>query len=453
VDSGIPKTRYAETVDGVDIAYQVIGDGPVTIVYINAYFSHLEVGWELPAYASFLRNLASFARVICFDKRGVGMSDRITRLPDLEARMDDIRAVMDASTTVRAAIYGMGEGAALAALFAASHPDRTTALIFAGTPRTRWAPDFPWGMGDEEAQDTRDYEIWGDEDYAEEFARMLFGDIPLVKDPDFGRWLTKVARYTGTPKSTLLIGEMWLETDVREVLPSIRVPTLVLAPAVCEPEWDLAAMARYAAQRIPGAKLVVCPGRGNPFLGGSEGLAGEVKRFLDSVEQEEAELDRTLATVLFTDIVGSTDKACEVGDARWKELLGQHDQVTRALLARYRGTEVKTTGDGFLATFDGPARAVRCAQGICEAVKPLGLDVRAGCHTGEIELLGTDVGGVAVHIGARVGALAGPSEVLVSSTVKDLVAGSGLTFADRGEHELKGVPGSWRLYAVEPAAV
>jgi class 3 adenylate cyclase len=446
----IPKTRYAETVDGVDIAYQVFGEDPVSIVYVNPAYSHLEVYWELPAYASFMRSLASFARVICFDKRGVGMSDRITKVPDLETRMDDIRAVMDASGTPRAALYGMGDGAALASLFAATHPDRTVALIFAGTPRIRWAPDFPWGEKDEEeAEFSRVYEIWGDEDHGQEFASLHFGDDPVIKDPGFARWLAKMARFAGTPKSMRLFDQAWYETDVRDVLPTIHVPTLVLSPTAHQPEWDEPAMARYVTERIPGARLVTCPGTLAVMVKGpNESLLGEVRRFLASVQAEEAELDRMLATVLFTDVVGSTDKACEVGDACWKDLLQKHNATVRAFLARYRGIEINTTGDGFLATFDGPARAVKCAQSICAAVRPLGLEVRAGCHTGEIELMGADVGGIAVHIGARVGALAGPSEVLVSSTVKDLVAGSGLTFDDRGEHELKGVPEKWHLYAV-----
>jgi class 3 adenylate cyclase len=452
VETGIPKTRYAETVDGVDIAYQVFGNGPPAIVYVPpGPHSHVEVNWELPGYAAFMRGLASFARVICFDKRGLGMSDRITSLPNLESRVDDIRAVMDASHTSRAAMYGLGEGAALAAFFAATHPDRTTALIFDGTPRVMWAPDWPWGVSEDYVNDPRLYEILGGEDYADEFVRICAGDDEeVLRDPRFGRWLVKLARYSGTPKSMALFDRVWAETDVRDVLSSIHVPTLVLsAEDPVGAELEEREKDRWVAGRIPGAKLLLCPHRGFDILvGGSQRLVQEVEGFLSAARREEEELDRALATVLFTDLVCSTEAVAQHGDSDWAQLLGRHNATVRAMLARYRGTEVKTMGDGFLATFDGPARAVRCAQAICEAVKPLGLEVRAGCHTGEIEVMGSDVGGIAVHIAARVAALASPSEVLASSTVKDLVAGSGLTFVDRGEHELKGVPGSWRLYSV-----
>jgi len=443
----IPPTHWAETADGESIAYQHFGAGPGSIVIVSPWINHLEASWAQPEVAAILQRLAAFSRVIYFDARGTGMSDRLTAVPTLEQRAEDILAVMDATGTERAALFGLLDGAALAAFFAATHPDRTDALVFCGFPRAVWAPDYPWGRT-QEADDevsARLEAIWGDDDHAEEFVRLIYGDVPLPSDPQWARQNVTLARLSATPKSMRLFNRMWRETDVRHLLPSVRVPTLVLAPADDE---ERLLVGKYVAERIPGARLATYPGNPSPFLADSEPMAEAIRAFL-GVSRPAPDRERVLATVLFTDIVGSTDKACEVGDACWTELLEKHNTTIRALLAQYRGTEVKTTGDGFLATFDGPSRAVMCAQAICEAVRPLGLAVRAGCHTGEIELMGADVGGIAVHIGARVGALAGPSEVLVSSTVKDLVAGSGLVFTDRGEHELKGVPGSWHLYAVE----
>jgi len=443
----IPPTHWAETADGESIAYQHFGAGPGSIVIVSPWINHLEASWAQPEVAAILQRLAAFSRVIYFDARGTGMSDRLTAVPTLEQRAEDILAVMDATGTERAALFGLLDGAALAAFFAATHPDRTDALVFCGFPRAVWAPDYPWGRT-QEADDevsARLEAIWGDDDHAEEFVRLIYGDVPLPSDPQWARQNVTLARLSATPKSMRLFNRMWRETDVRHLLPSVRVPTLVLAPADDE---ERLLVGKYVAERIPGARLATYPGNPSPFLADSEPMAEAIRAFL-GVSRPAPDRERVLATVLFTDIVGSTDKACEVGDACWTELLEKHNTTIRALLAQYRGTEVKTTGDGFLATFDGPSRAVMCAQAICEAVRPLGLAVRAGCHTGEIELMGADVGGIAVHIGARVGALAGPSEVLVSSTVKDLVAGSGLVFTDRGEHVLKGVPGSWHLYAVE----
>jgi len=394
-----------------------------------------------------LERLAAFSRVIYFDARGTGMSDRLAAVPTLEQRAEDIRVVMDATGTERAALFGLLDGAALAAFCAATHPDRTDALVFCGFPRALWAPDYPW-QRTQEADDevsARLEAIWGDDDHAEEFVRLIYGDVPLPSDPQWARQNVTLARLSATPKSMRLFNRMWRETDVRHLLPSVRVPTLVLAPADDE---ERLLVGKYVAERIPGARLATYPGNPSPFLADSVPMAEAIREFLGA-PRPVPDRERVLATVLFTDVVGSTDKACEVGDACWTELLEKHNATVRALLARYRGTEVKTTGDGFLATFDGPSRAVECARAACEAVKPFGLEIRAGCHTGEIELMGSDVGGIAVHIGARVGALAGPSEVLVSSTVKDLTAGSGLVFTDRGEHVLRGVPGSWRLYAVE----
>ena len=458
--TAMPKTRWAVTDDGASIAYQVLGDGDQTIVVIHPWASHLEVYWEQPRFVRFMRRLARNLRVVHMDKRGWGMSDRIFGTPDVSLLMDDVRAVMDASGTERAAVFGWGGtgGAPLAALFAATYPERTSALLLDGRLHERRSEDHPGGVTEEEEEEwaAAISSIWGDDDHAVECAQWCYGDRAVdcpIDDQTFLRWWTKMMRYSCTPTSMVAFSRMWHVTDIRPALPTIHVPTAVMcktgAPEIAQNEEDQRDWAEFNARHIPGAQLVEIPGAAHViWIEDPEPYVSALEAFLRSIQDEQAELDRMLATVLFTDIVGSTDKACELGDRRWTELLERHRQVLRAMLARYRGTEVSTTGDGFLATFDGPARAVRCARAVCEAVRPLGLEVRAGCHTGEIELLGADVGGIAVHIGARVAALAGPSEVLVSSTVKDLVAGSGLVFEDRGEHALKGVPEMWRVYAV-----
>jgi len=452
----IPETRWARTVDGACIAYQDFGAGPSTLVYVCGWVSHVEVMWEFPAWARALRRLAKNMRVLHFDKRGVGMSDRLSTAPSLDVQMDDIRAVMDSAGVERAALDAEGYiSPALAAFFAATHPERTEALWLDGPVHYAQDENYPWGESEavwEEWVDTF-CPTWGTDKNIVLQAHDMFGDSPenesLFGDPTFQRWLAKWSRYSATPNSVEKLDRMWRDTDIRPVLPTICVPTAVIAAPGCEPEE--AAAAEYVLARIPGSIRIELVRESLHIPANLERYVSALEAFIASARDEEAALERRLATVLFTDIVGSTDKACEVGDASWKELLGRHDAVVRAYLSRYRGQEVKTTGDGFLATFDGPARAVKCAQSICEGVRPLGLEVRAGCHTGEIDLMGSDVGGIAVHIGARVGALAGPSEVLVSSTVKDLVAGSGLVFADQGEHTLKGVSGDWHLYALESA--
>jgi len=448
----IPQTRWARTVDGACIAYQDLGEGPVTLVVIHGWVSHLEVYWEQPRFARFMRRLSRNMRVLHFDKRGVGMSDRVAGTPDLGVLADDVRAVMDAAGVDKAALLGWGgPGPELAAFFAATHPERTLCLAHYGTFHYRREVDYPWGQSEEEfeAELAAQLVAWGSDESAHEFIRVGWGERPQdapIDDPEFVRWAAKFARFAATPASFEAFERMWWATDVRPLLGAISVPTAVLYSLLDpeDPSWS-----RAEASLIPGARLV---GVSTPdaviWVHEPEPIVSAIEQFIASVQHEEATLDRMLSTVLFTDIVGSTDRACEAGDACWTELLRKHNTTVRALLSRYRGTEIKTTGDGFLATFDGPARAVKCAQAICEAVKSLGIEVRAGCHTGEIELMGADVGGIAVHIGARVAALAGPSEVLVSSTVKDLVAGSGLVFEDRGEHRLKGLPDSWHLYAV-----
>jgi class 3 adenylate cyclase len=452
----IPKTRWAKTSDGLYIAYQDVGSGPA-LVLLNGMYSHVEVYWEWPQFASFVEHLSASLRVLHFDRRGTGMSDRVADEPTLEHSLDDVQAVLSAAGVERAAIYGWGDGAVpLAVLFAATFPERTLAVLIDGDLRLKWAPDYPWGTKpeDEARFTSRLCSIWGEDEHALEIAQLTCGDRPedgAWNDEAFVRLHAKLARFATTPGGFLAFTRTEYETDAREVAGRLHVAAAVLVKSKAAPRTR--DVAEYTAALIPGARLINVVGAATiPMFDEGEAYADAMIGFIESALHEEATLDRMLATVLFTDIVGSTDKACELGDRRWTELLERHNQVLRSMLARYRGKEVGTAGDGFLATFDGPARAVKCAQGICEAVRPLGLEVRAGCHTGEIELLGADVGGIAVHIGARVAALAGPSEVLVSSTVKDLVAGSGLSFEYRGEHALKGMLETWRLYAAVPAA-
>ena len=438
-----PETRYATTAEGVHIAYQVLGSGPVDFVYIGPWFTHVEYRWELPRYSRFLRRIASFSRLILFDRRGMGMSDSvpIDQLPGPETRMDDIRVVMDALGSERAVIYGASESGTLAMLFAATYPDRTTALVVHGSfPSAKKDQDTPWGWTSSEfEEETAAIESsWGTEDF---FLR----EFPsLADDPSVLKWIASYARHAMSPGAAVAAWQMEWETDVRDILPAIHVPTLILHRREDEPEAH-----RYIAEHITGAEYVELPGDEHiPFLGDQDSVLNEIERFVRAVRDVEAEFDRVLATVLFTDIVGSTAKAAELGDSAWKELLEHHHAVVRSLLGRYRGIEIDTAGDGFFATFDGPARGVRCAQAIVEAIRPLGIEVRTGVHTGEVETIDAKVGGLGVVIGARVGALAGASEVITSQTVKDLTAGSGLVFEDAGEHELKGIPDRWHLYRV-----
>jgi class 3 adenylate cyclase len=437
------QTKYAKTIDGVNIAYRVHGAGPLDLAYIMGGPGNIEAGWETPWCIRFLERLSSFSRVILFDKRGSGLSDR-TQTPDLELRADDLRAVLDGAGSDRAVLFGDGDGGSLAAFFAATHPDRVLALVLYNSwARAAWAPDYPLGRSKKEWEEwlAEIEEQWGTEEIAR---RWLKFNPSHVGDPEWIRWLAKDMRHGASPAAALAFNEVEAEMDVRSVLATVQASTLVLSRS--EPAH---ARAADLAERIPGARHVRVPGKDwIPYAGNIEPFIDEVERFVRSVSAEEASYDRVLATVLFTDIVGSTQKAAQLGDGVWRDLLERHHATVRAMIGRYRGVEIDTAGDGFLATFDGPARGVGCARAISEAVKTLGLEVRAGLHTGEVETIDGKVGGIAVYIGARVGTLAGPSEVLVSQTVKDLVAGSGLTFEDAGEHELKGVPGSWRLYRV-----
>ncbi len=438
-----PETRYARSGD-VNIAYQVVGNGPFDLVYVMGWVSNLDYFWEEPAYARFLHRLASFSRLILFDKRGTGLSDRVpeAQLPTLEQRMDDVRAVMDAAGSERAALFGVSEGGPMAALFAATYPERTSALVMYGTYAKRiWDPAYPWAPTPQERQKFFGLiqQGWGG---VVDIATLA---PSVVGDERFRLWWAAYLRRSASPGAALALARMNTEIDIRHVLPAIRVPTLILH-RTGDLDIDVRG-SRYMAERILGDKYVELPGDDHlPWVGDQDAILDEAEEFLTGVRRG-PEPDRVLATVLFTDVVGSTERAAELGDRRWRDLLAGYQALVRKELSRFRGREIDTVGDGFLAAFDGPARAIRCACAVSDAVPQLGIAVRAGLHTGEVEVMGDKVGGIAVHIGARVAAHAGAGEVLVSSTVKDLVAGSGIQFEDRGAHALKGVPGEWRLFA------
>lgn len=443
---------YAKSGD-LNIAYQVVGDGPNDLVFVPGIITHVELAWEEPHWAGFLEELASFSRLIVFDRRGAGMSDRVPRPATLEERIDDVRAVLDAAGSERAALFGSGDAGAMFSLFAATYPTRTAALVlFATQPRWRWARDYPWGFDDARARRwIEDPERrFTDPSYMREIVQLIAPS--LAADEQLVNWLVRTWKLAGaTPASVAMFRRMNLDIDIRDVLPTISVPTLILHRA--DDRFLPAAVSRYLASQIPGAEYEQLDGNSNiPWFGDADSVISSVQRFLERVWHErpweQVEGDRVLATVLFTDLVDSTAKAVELGDQAWGKVLGEHRALVRRQLGRYRGREVDTAGDGFFAAFDGPARAIRCAAAIVEGSTALGLRVRAGVHTGECELVDGKLGGIAVHTGARIAAEAAPGEVLVSSTVKDLVAGSGLSFADGGVRELKGVPGEWRVYAL-----
>lgn len=443
-----PEVRYARTADGVNIAYQVRGDGPVDLVYTLGMAGNFEIEFEGPWGARFLDRLATFSRVILFDKRGTGLSDRVLGAPDFDMRADDLRAVLDEVGSERAVLVGNRGGGSLAAFFAAMHPDRVFALVLYNSwARTAWAPDYPVGTSTDDLAAWRS-EIaahWGTIGLAKRFLQSVAPS--RADDPEWIRWEARALRHGASPAAALAFDEFEQAIDVRSVLHTVQAPTLVVSRSA-------AARARSAdlGERIPGARHVHVPGEDwMPYAGDVEALLSEIERFVRSVHAEQATFERVLTTVVFTDVVGSTERAAELGDHAWKELVERHHATIRAMIGRYRGVEVDTAGDGFFATFDGPARAVRCAQAILEAVQPLGIAVRVGVHTGEVELVDAKVGGIAVAIGARVAARAAPGEVLVSQTVKDLTIGSSLGYTDAGEHELKGVPGSWRIYRLTAA--
>jgi class 3 adenylate cyclase len=443
----LPVTRYARSGD-VSIAYQVLGEGPFDVVFVPPAVSNVELGWDVPNVRVFLEGMASFSRLIHFDKRGTGLSDRVVGAPSLETRMDDVRAVMDAAGCQRAAIVGWSEGVAMSALFAATYPQRAWGLVlYGGKARELRAPDYPWG--ESEAEALRAIAEWRAAAEEGRVAEILAESGMPTAGPDEIAAMVRLLRQSASPGAFEALDRMNIQIDLRNVLPAIHVPTLVLHNT--GDRWVELDRGRDVARRIPGASFVEFPIEGHiTSAADAATVVGRIRAFLQDAWETVGSPrlpERVLATVMFTDIVGSTVKAAEIGDTKWRELLERHNQVIRRELSRTRGTEVDTSGDGFFATFDGPERAIRCACAINEAVKPLDLEVRAGLHTGECEMVDGKIAGIAVHTGARVAASAQPGEVIVSGTVKDLVAGSGLTFEDRGVHELKGIPGEWRLYS------
>jgi len=437
-----PVARYAKSGD-LHIAYAVAGDGPIDLVWVPPWISQVEYLWAEPSLERVMERLTQFARVITFDRRGSGLSDPLFGAPTLEDQMDDVLAVMDAAGSESAAICGTLEGGPMAALFAATFPERTDALVMYATfARATWAPgyEFAWPAEIRDQHMEAGIKQWGQ-------GWVAAGVAPSkMQDPGFMEWAGRLERLAASPATIRRIFDLIGEFDVRDVLPSIRVPALVMHRK--DDSFIKVDHSRYIASRIPGARYVELEGDDNMFsLGDAEAVVGEIEEFLTG-RRHEHEPDRMLATVLFTDICDSTARAAEMGDRGWRFLLERHDALFRQALDRHRGREVKRTGDGFLATFDGPARAIRCAASVAEAMGSLGLQIRAGLHTGELEVMDGDLGGLAVHIASRVMSAAGPNEVLVSGTVKDLVVGSGIDFEDRGERELRGVPGEWRLYAV-----
>ncbi len=440
----VPETKYARS-GNYHIAYQIVGNGPFDLVFVHGWISHIEHLWEEPSLSRFLRSLASFSRLILLDKRGTGLSDPVplNQLPTLEERMDDVRAVLDAAGSTRAALLGTSEAGALNILFAATHPERTIALILLNSyARLAWAHDYPWGIRPEDAEGLlRGIEAeWG-KGVAFEALVASQADNAAMRS-----WWARYQRLAASPGAAVTLLRSAFETDTRSVLPAVTVPTLILHRA--GDPFTTTDHGRYLAAEIKGAKYVELVGRDHLFFSeNADHLLAEIQEFLTGV-RESSQSERILSTVLFTDIVGSTELAARLGDRRWRDTLDRYYATARVELNRFRGREIDTAGDGLFASFDGPARAIRCAHATSEAARGLGLEIRAGVHTGECEVIGDKVGGLAVHIGARVAGKASSNEVLVSSTVKDLVAGSGIRFEDRGVHVLKGVPGEWRLFAV-----
>ncbi|HEY3188688.1 MAG TPA: adenylate/guanylate cyclase domain-containing protein [Solirubrobacteraceae bacterium] len=439
-----PETRYARSGD-VHIAYQQFGSGDLDLVLINGFVSHVELLWEHEGPASFLSALASFARVMTFDRRGTGLSDPVARAPTLEERMDDVRAVMDAVGVQHAALLGLSEGASMGILFAATYPERVQALVsWGGLARSTAAPDYPYALpaADLIASGTELLTpYWG------EGAILEVSSPSVADDPVARRWSARLERASASPGMLRGMVRTFLDIDVRHVVPSVHVPTLVLHRV--HDRLVNVRHSRWLAEHLPNARLVELPGDDHTiWFGDTAAALSEIQEFLTG-SRAAPEPDRVLATVLFTDIVESTRTAAELGDRRWRELLGRHAQATHRALERFGGREIKSMGDGVMATFDGPARGIHCAEAAVDAAHELGLRIRAGLHTGECEAIGDDLGGIAVHIAARVSALAGPDEILVSRTVRDLVAGSGIRFEDRGRHQLRGVPDEWELLAVE----
>jgi class 3 adenylate cyclase len=441
-----PETQYAQSGD-LSIAYQVAGEGELDLVFVPGFISNADLSWDAPLFGEFFCRFASFARMITFDKRGTGLSERTLGFGSAEDRMDDIRAVMDAAGCERAALVGISEGGPLTTLFAATYPERVSALVLWGTfARVTHGPDYPIGVDPSMIEPFIDglAARWN----TGKALRFFIANMPT--DPETSAFIARYERTAATPTMVREIMHRNCEIDVRSALPAVNAPTLVIHRR--DDNAVLFECGKYLADHIAGAKLLDLPGAWhlNGAPGGETEALDAVEEFLTGRRHEEpVEIDRVLKTVVFTDIVGSTERAAELGDRRWRELLDAHDSMIRSQLGRYRGEEVATTGDGFLAAFDGPGRAIHCAETIATRSRDLGIEIRAGVHTGECELRGDNLAGIAVHIGARVAAIAGPGEVLVTSTVRDLVNGSGIEFKDRGLHTLKGVPGEWQVLAVE----
>jgi pimeloyl-ACP methyl ester carboxylesterase/class 3 adenylate cyclase len=438
-----PRTQYTKS-GNLSIAYQVSGGGPIDLVYAQGWISNVEYAWESPDYARFMTRLGSFSRFIRFDRRGMGLSDRDVTSLTLEERVDDIRAVMDAVGSERAALLGVSEGGYMSTMFAATHPERTTALVLYGCyARNKWAPDYPWGWTDEEYE-----KLWIEgleRDWGGPYS--LESGAPSVANDEAARsWFGAYLRYSASLTTAKALGYQDLAVDVRELLPAVRVPTLVLHRT--GDMWVKLASGRYLAEHIPGAKMVELPGDDHlPWWGDQDRLIGEIQQFLTG-ERSAPSTDRVLLTVLVTDIVGSTEKAAAMGDAKWKGLLEMHDAAVRREVRNFDGQAINTTGDGFILAFTGPTRAIQCAQAIRQSLEHLGLDIRAGLHTGECERRGNDLSGVAVHVASRIVGRAKAKTTWVSSTVKDLVVGSGIAFSEEGTETLKGLPGTWSLFSV-----
>ncbi|MEM0117849.1 MAG: adenylate/guanylate cyclase domain-containing protein [Conexivisphaerales archaeon] len=443
-----PPVRYAKSGD-VHIAYQLFGKGRINIVLTPGSISHLDYMWKEPGYRRFLEGLAEFAKVVLFDKRGTGLSDRQAGVPTYADRMDDIRAVMDAAQFDNAVLFGVSEGVPMSILFAASYPSRTKGLIlYGGEAKGSWSPDYPWVERREEQEARLEWieRLWGTRERAERAVSVLAPS--RIGDEKFIRWVWEILRMGSTPGALIALAKSDINMDVRHVLPTIRIPTLVIH--LRDDKNVNIEEGRYIAKHIPGAKMVELEGTDHYFFVDSklnERILSEAREFMLNIGSA-APVDRMLATVLFTDIVGSTSKAADLGDARWMELLERHDRIVREEVQKNRGVVIKSTGDGFLATFDGPTRALRCVCSIRESLNGLGIQIRAGLHTGECIFSEFDVGGIAVHIASRIMNLASPNEILVSSTVRDLVYGSGISFEDKGEHELKGIEEKKSLFSV-----
>jgi pimeloyl-ACP methyl ester carboxylesterase/class 3 adenylate cyclase len=438
-----PRTLYTKS-GNISIAYQIIGEGPIDLVFAPGWVSNLEYGWESADYARFFTRLASFARVIMFDKRGTGLSDRNVGLSTLEQRVDDIRAVMDAAGSERAALFGTSEGGLMSMMYAASHPERTAALVLYGCyARESWAPDYPWGRTRQEYFATWNADLeknWGTPFQLDQAAPSVANDHAAQS------WFGAYLRHAASPGTALTLADWNFEVDVRGILPSIQVPTLVLHRS--GDRWYSVAEAQYLADHIPGARLMVLPGDDHVcWWGDQESIIGEIQEFMIGTRSGPP-TERVLLTVVLIDIVGSTEKAAALGDQKWKDLLQQHDIIVRRELKSFGGQEIKATGDGFLLSFTGPTRAIQCLLAVRQELEKLSLSIRAGIHTGECERRNDDLSGLAVHIAARISSKASANTILVSSTVKDLVVGSGIRFSDGGAHLLKGIPGEWTLFTV-----